>query len=531
MQKTFIKYTFLIVTAAIFLILSINFVLTLHALESQKYDSFQIKIDQVIHTMENNQQELSALNENLDEDYLTRAKAAAYVLDRQKEVSMDVKEMQYLAKLLNVDEVHVIDENGIIVLASVSKYIGIDMDDHAQTRPFLDLMESEEEDPYLIQEAQPNAAENKIMKYVGVARKGKKGVVQVGFEPVRQLEAEARNTYEYIFSKFPTDMGEELFAVGKYSGKVLGHSAGMDMEFTASHYQLEELEDCGKGKYQWGKNGKLAYVVSKNYEDVLICAALPGEVIFRDLLENILHTFLYLVIVEAAVILLLNYLVKRKVVNGIHDIIADLSSITDGNLDTEVSVGGNLEFEQLGHGINVMVKKLQYENTHDHLTGLYKFPRFKELAGERLKNMQPERVCAMVMIDLDSFKEINDNYGHDAGDRYLKSFAEVMMSMPAEHFITARRSGDEFCMMIHGCTDNSEIPKYLDAFYQALGSHPVALSDQETRVISASGGYAWTGDAGAEISELLNCADQALYDMKRERKGGYAEFSGHKQMA
>lgn len=530
MQKTFIKYTFLIVTTAIFLILFINFAFTLHALESQKYDSFQTKIEQVIHTMENNQQELSVLNENLDEDYLTRAKAAAYVLDRQEEVGMDVNEMQYLAKLLNVDEVHIIDGDGMIASSSVSKYIGIDMADHAQTRPFLDLMDGRKEDSYLIQEAQPNAAENKMMKYVGVARKTKKGVVQVGFEPVRQMEAEARNTYEYIFSKFPTDMGEELFAVGRYSGQVLGHSDGMDLKFADSHYQLEELEDCGKGRYKRDEEGKLVYVVSKKYEDVLICAALPGEVIFQDLLKNILHTFLYLLIVEAAVILLLNYLVKKKVVNGIHHIIADLSSITEGNLDTEVSVGGNAEFEQLGHGINVMVKKLQYENTHDHLTGLYKFPRFKELAGESLKNMPPEKVCGMVMIDLDSFKEINDNYGHDVGDCYLKNFADVMKSMPEEHFITARRSGDEFCMMIGGCSDKSEISRYLDAFYHALKDHPMALSDGEVRVISASSGFAWTGDAEAEISELLRCADQALYDMKREKKGGYAEFSKRKQL-
>ncbi len=531
MQKTFIKYTFLIVTTAIFLILFINFGFTLHALESQQYDSFQTKIEQVIRTMENNQQEISVLNENLDEDYLTRARAAAYVLDRQKEVGMDVKEMQYLAKLLNVDEVHVIDENGIIALASVSKYIGINMGDHAQTRPFLDLMDSEKEDPYLIQEAQPNAAENKMMKYVGVARKGKKGVVQVGFEPIRQLEAEARNTYEYIFSKFPTDTGEELFAVGRYSGHVLGHSAGMDSEFTAGHYQLEKVKDCEKGGYKRDKNGKWVYVVSKQYEDVLICAALPGEAIFKNLLKNLFHTSLYLLIVEAAVILFLNYLVKGKVVNGIHHIIADLSSITEGNLDTEVSVGGNPEFEQLGHGINVMVKKLQYENTHDHLTGLHKFPRFKELAAEILKNMQSEKICAVVMIDLDAFKEINDNYGHDVGDLYLKRFADVMKSMPAEHFLTARRSGDEFCMMIYGCSHKSDFPRYLDAFYDAIERHPVTLSDEESRVISASSGFAWTRDAGADISDLLSCADQALYDMKRERKGGYAEFSKRKRLS
>lgn len=636
MQKTFIKYTFFIMTGAIFLILLINFFLTMRTLKAQQFESFQTKIDQVIHTLENNQQELSILNENLDEDYLTRAKAAAYVLDRQKEVSMNVEEMQYLAKLLNVDELHVIDENGIIVSASVSKYVGIDMADHKQTREFLSILESDDEDAYVIQEAQPNAAENKIMKYVGVARKKQKGIVQVGFEPVRQLEAEERNTYEYIFSKFPTDTGEELFAVNRDSGSVIGHSDGMDKEFTANHYQLESLAGCADGDFKKDKDGRYVYLVSRKYNDVLLCAAVPGEVIFQKLLINVFHTLLYLLIIEAAVILLLSYLVRQKVINGIHHILDDLSAITDGNLDTTVSVGGNREFEQLSKGINAMVRsivsisdrissiieisgiplaafeyenevenvfvtrglgallaipsekaeelyknsslfdqyireitkhpvegetdvfevneskyirihmskspdsylgvitdvtgtvmerrQLQYENTHDHLTGLCKFAHFKKLAAEKLLNMTYNKICAVVMVDLDYFKSVNDTYGHDKGDKYLKDFAGVMQSMPSEHFLTARRSGDEFCMMIYDCSSKAEITSFLDDFYEALAENPVELSETESRVVGASCGYAWTDNTRTKISELLNHADEALYEMKRDTKGSYAEY-------
>ena len=106
MQKIFIKYTVLILTTAIFLILFINFLFTRHALESQQLDTFHIKIEQIIHTLQSNQAELDLMNENLNEDYFTRAKAAAYVLDQPAEIAMDVAQMQYLAKLLNVDELH-----------------------------------------------------------------------------------------------------------------------------------------------------------------------------------------------------------------------------------------------------------------------------------------------------------------------------------------------------------------------------------------------------------------------------------------
>jgi diguanylate cyclase (GGDEF)-like protein len=636
MQKIFIKYTIAIMTFASLLILLINFLFYWHTLESQQFTTFRTKIDQVIHTLENNRQELALLNASLDEDYLTRARAAAYIFDRQEEMSLNVAEMQYLAKLLNVDELHIIDENGIIAAASVSQYVGFDMGAHEQTRAFLALLDSDGEDAYLIQEPQPNAAEGRIMQYVGVARKGQKGVVQVGFEPTRQMEAQSRNTYDYIFSRFPTDVNEELFVLDCDSGAVLGHSKTIQQEFTADCYRLEQLLDCAEGAYRKGKDDRLMYVVSEKYDDVLLCAVLQGDVLFRELFRNTFRTFLYLLFIMVAVILLMNYLVKQKVIDGIHRIIEKLTAITNGNLDTMVAEGGNREFQELSSGINTMVKsivslsdrisaiieisgiplaafeygngslhvfvtsgfgkllgipdqrvaalcrnaysfddyikqlteeavegeedvyqisdekyvrihmsespegrlgvisdvtgdivqkrKMRYENIHDPLTGLYKYQYFKKMTEEILRNIPEGKGCAAVMLDLDYFKGINDTYGHDAGDRYLQGFSTVMASMPKEHFLTARRSGDEFCMFIFDCTGRADVINYLEDFYELLGRNQVALSDTQTRVISASAGFAWTDNNKADISELLNHADEALYEVKKETKGTYRGY-------
>ncbi len=636
MQKIFIKYTAVILTASIFLILFINFLFSRHTLENQQLNTFDIKIEQIIHTLENNQEELELMNESLNEDYLTRAKAAAYVLDREEESEMDVAQMQYLAKLLDVDEVHYIDENGIIVLASVSKYIGMDMADHEQTSAFLVLLENRGEDAFLIQDVQPNASEGKIMQYIGVTRKQHGGFVQVGIEPKRLMEAQSRNTYDYIFSRFPTDEKEEFFVVDRETGAVLGHSDSMEQSFAEECYQLDQLMQCRKGAYKKGKDGRQMYTVSRVYENVLICAVLPQAVLLRKLLDNAVRTLIYLLCVEAAVILLLNYLVRRKVVDGIHRIIESLSAITDGNLDTTVEVGGNHEFEELSRGINTMVRsiinisnrisaiieisgiplaafeyergsehvfatsgigelldisktrvadlchsaerfdkyigwitknpmegesdvyqindaryvrihmseslqgklgvitdvtadieektRMRYENTHDPLTELYKYRHFQKLAQELLHRMPEGTVSAVVMMDLDYFKGINDTFGHDVGDRYLQGFASVMRSMPPEHFLTSRRSGDEFCMMIYHCADRNEVTAYLNQFYEALAKNPVAMSETLNRTISASAGFACTSDTNADIAQLLSHADEALYETKNKVKGTYGEY-------
>ena len=169
-------------------------------------------------------------------------------------------------------------------------------------------------------------------------------------------------------------------------------------------------------------------------------------------------------------------------------------------------------------------KQMQYENTHDALTGLYKYSYFKQCASKMLQNMNEGENGAIVMLDLDSFKSINDTFGHDTGDRYLQSFAAVMQSMPQEHFLTARRSGDEFCMMIFGCKDKSEVTGFLDRFYESLKEHEIELCKGQSRSVSASCGFAWTINREENLEELLKHADEALYEIKRHTKGCYGEY-------
>lgn len=170
-------------------------------------------------------------------------------------------------------------------------------------------------------------------------------------------------------------------------------------------------------------------------------------------------------------------------------------------------------------------KKMLYENTHDQLTGLCKYAYFKQQAAEIIKEASCGKECAVVMMDLDCFKGINDTFGHNMGDLYLQSFAGVMRSMPEEHFLTARRSGDEFCMMIYNCENKERIIRYLQEFFQALAGAPVALSDTESRVIGTSAGFQWTDSPEASVAELLSHADEALYEVKRESKGHFREWT------
>ena len=79
-------------------------------------------------------------------------------------------------------------------------------------------------------------------------------------------------------------------------------------------------------------------------------------------------------------------------------------------------------------------------------------------------------------------------------------------------------------MLLHGCSEKAELYDLLDRFYEALARSRVTVSDTQNLTIGASGGFAWTRDPESSLAELLHNADEALYIVKRDTKGRYAEY-------
>lgn len=353
MQKIFRKNTIMVMTFSVMVMFLISCVTNMYYVVKQRNNMSIVKIDQIISMMQNNKTELDSIKKNLDEDYLTRARAAAYVIEMNPEKCSNVDELQELAKLLNVDEIHAIDADGIIRSSSVEKYVGIDFHDGDQTREFLQLLDGNLE--YFIQEAQPNTAESKMMKYVGVAvgSGASRGIVQIGLEPVRQMEAQERYTYQYIYSHFIKNYGEAYFAVDINENKVIAHT---NDDYNKKDYDVSNLKE-GKG-FLCKLDGKYKYVVTKKAGDTLIGGSMDISNMFESYWKNIILTLVYMLFIELIAIALLNYLVEKNVIKGIHGILRDVRRITDGNLSTNVNVGGNPEFEELSEGINKMVRSI-----------------------------------------------------------------------------------------------------------------------------------------------------------------------------
>ncbi|HEX6267778.1 MAG TPA: EAL domain-containing protein [Burkholderiales bacterium] len=169
-------------------------------------------------------------------------------------------------------------------------------------------------------------------------------------------------------------------------------------------------------------------------------------------------------------------------------------------------------------------ERIQYLANHDRLTGLSNRTMFGELLNLSLHNAQRyERSFAVLFIDLDRFKVINDTLGHEAGDELLKEVAERLRNTVRSSDVVARFGGDEFVVLVQEVSEASQVEIVARKILSAL-MKPVFIRGEEYRVTASIGICMYPADAGDEQTLLKN-ADIAMYHAKDEGKNTFKFYS------
>ena len=181
--------------------------------------------------------------------------------------------------------------------------------------------------------------------------------------------------------------------------------------------------------------------------------------------------------------------------------------------EKDIPLEGAYEIRFLAKTYNLMFQtnvvdkqKLNYEATHDKLTGLYNRRGYEFL----LKNVDMESATLLV-IDLDKFKQINDMYGHDMGDKALAKTGDVIFNSFRNQDYVCRIGGDEFAViMVHCSSDLKElIAKKVDTMNDKLQN---ALDGVPAITISVGVAF---GETGESVDKIFKNADAALYEAKQ----------------
>ena len=192
------------------------------------------------------------------------------------------------------------------------------------------------------------------------------------------------------------------------------------------------------------------------------------------------------------------------------------------------------------HQIRSFIKNLEIENDeirqaeiiakdlamHDVLTGLPNrlafMNRLSEIIGKPNKNNDS---TAIIYLDIDNFKYINDTHGHSAGDILLQLTADRLKSAIRATDLVARIAGDEFVILIRGIHSREEIIHAANRVRRQF-SNTFSLNDEQIAVTCSFGISMFPLD-GEDPTSLIDKADVALYRVKKESKGGYQFYSNY----
>lgn len=176
--------------------------------------------------------------------------------------------------------------------------------------------------------------------------------------------------------------------------------------------------------------------------------------------------------------------------------------------------------------VKLLLKALQESAFKDSLTGLYN----RKFLDEHLKKLLPQidrenKKMAILMLDMDHFKAVNDEYGHDIGDFALKELARVLTENIRESDVVIRFGGEEFIVILVGITSAEEALKVAEKLRLKVGENEIKVYENTTIRKTISIGMAIYPDNSDSIDSIFKYADIALYEAKRKGRNRVIEFS------
>ncbi|MBN2816442.1 MAG: EAL domain-containing protein [Campylobacterales bacterium] len=189
------------------------------------------------------------------------------------------------------------------------------------------------------------------------------------------------------------------------------------------------------------------------------------------------------------------------------------------------------EIESIRHSLEMTFKRLHQEqkelynlSTRDQLSGLYnKRTLIEKIEWLCIEKKRTKENFAIIFLDLDNFKTVNDSMGHNIGDKVLQETSQLLVNAISKNDIAARIGGDEFVIVLPNIESDMQIIEILDKVKKNI-QYPLILQSVKY-TITASVGVALFPKDGKDVNELLKNADIAMYKSKELGKNNYHFFT------
>lgn len=620
-QKESKKITLFII---FFLVIIVTFFNCITAKKEANYTA-QTTFYHIEQILNENQKDLNKQKKEYRQTCIDNAQAVAYSLQENPDALYNIDELKKIAQYVEVDEIHIFNKQGVIISGTHPEYYGYSFDSGKQLSFFKPLLSNQ--NLQLTQKIMENTASHIKMQYSALWSENKEFIVQVGMNHENASKATKKNQLSYLFKLFRVNNEAQYYAINSKNHKIVGtihhHIGDVASSIGLKDTQIKEA----KNGFFTEIDGQLSYCVSKKIKNNYIYCIIPVRVLFKEVPKNCLEMIVCLIIISILFRLLIIKYIRVYVIDSINQINHQLSKISKGQLDEEVSINNSLEFQKLSHYINEMKqsllvnnKKMDYILTQtNQLIGFYEYnqklntlylsdgfkeifslnsqqcTQFKEDINDfidflnkinthqvekdiyylpqmkryiqindrkdqditlgvmidittsyiKRKKIEIERDVdeltqiynrnglkikinklledkniaqyALIFIDLDDLKQVNDVYGHYCGDLYLKQMTNVLKTISGEKCLVGRLGGDEFIAFFHHYDSMEKLNNDINQLNE-IRDQIVLLADDHSVNLAFSYGVCY-GTEGTDLQRMIEIADYKMYENKRKRKG------------
>ncbi|MCM1309222.1 MAG: methyl-accepting chemotaxis protein, partial [Butyrivibrio sp.] len=341
---------FIYMLIALFVTIGAIFALQTVLTQRTNTASSRDKLADVKEKLADNDENIERLKENLSQDNLAKTRAFADMLATDGTIYGNADKLNEIKERLMVNELHIIDEDGIITSSTIEGYIGFDMKSGEQSNAFMVIVD----DPTIeiVQEPQQNVAEGIIMQYIGVARTDAKGLVQVGVQPEVLENMLASTELDKVLGEIDFGSSGYVYAIDAAEGTLLAHPNSSLIGKPASEAGFSgSLTGKGRAKI----DGTKGYYQAEEYDGQIIGTFMPTKEYYEARTSQMIVVSLSMLIIFGVLLVTINWMVDKKIVSGINKITNSMKEISEGNFDIRVDEQGNPEFTLLSNSINKMV--------------------------------------------------------------------------------------------------------------------------------------------------------------------------------
>ncbi|OJF13001.1 diguanylate cyclase domain-containing protein [Couchioplanes caeruleus] len=266
----------------------------------------------------------------------------------------------------------------------------------------------------------------------------------------------------------------------------------------------------------------------------LVDAVAAGAKSARESSENTGRLMMLLLASGTIVAVALSVLAARTISRPLREAVTVLSGVGRGDFSRRLNVKSHDEVGQMGRALNETLAALEdafatmrHQAFHDGLTGLANRTLFRDRVAQAISSARRGLPVAVLLIDLDGFKQVNDDYGHAVGDALLTAVAQRLRDGVRGHDTASRLGGDEFAVVLDGLDSPDDAPTVAQRLLVAIQA-PVVVGDREILPRASVGVARWQGHTG--VDALLHDADVAMYAAKTAGKGQVVTFDPRRRV-